>query len=766
MARRAVSVRGIVQGVGFRPFVFQHAKRFGISGWVKNEKSGVKLEIQGAEPDLDAFMNTLEQATPRPAEVRSMVVHRLPDEAAAGFSILPSSGFEPTGAAMPADLAVCAECAREVTTRGNRRYAYAFTNCAQCGPRYSITIALPYDRSRTTMKEFAMCADCRREYSDANDRRFHAQPIACPRCGPELVLCFAAGNEHRCYGSRVSGEGALTQAAAALKRGQVVALKGLGGFQLLVDARSETAVLRLRQRKARDEKPFAVLFSDLAAAKRECDLTAQESEALLGPEAPIVLVRRRRDSSLSEAVAPGNPLVGALLAYSPLHRMLSERAEGALVCTSGNVSDEPLCTDNADAMRRLGGLADVFLTHDRPIARALDDSVARVGPKGLGLLRRARGYAPLPVASVNSQRAVLSVGGHLKNTIAITCRGELIVSQHLGDLSSARGVELLEHTVRDLLRFFDVRPELIVCDLHPDYASTRLAEQLARERRVPLLRVQHHLAHVAAVVAEHGVDGEVAGLAWDGMGLGFDGRLWGGEAFKGTAPKLLRFATLRDFPLPGGERAARQPRRSALGLLFSASPELAEQHCSRWFEPEEATVLLKLMAGGLNAPLTSSIGRLFDAIAAVCELHQRCSFEAQAAMALEFAAEEAASGLGAYPLPLDFSVGEGEPCRADPRPLLCAVLSDKARGEPASVIARRFHEALAELGLCMAKSAGLRKVVLSGGCFQNHLLSQLLVDRLEESGFEVYLPRKLPPGDGGLSLGQAFIGALTEEREL
>ncbi|HVJ15705.1 MAG TPA: carbamoyltransferase HypF, partial [Polyangiaceae bacterium] len=512
----------------------------------------------------------------------------------------------------------------------------------------------------------------------------------------------------------------------------------------------------LRERKLREEKPFAVMFPSLEMARQSCLLSTAEEAALGSPAAPILLVRRRTGDAIAEGVAPGNPRLGALLPYTPLHRLLLAAIGRPLVCTSGNLAEEPMCTSEAEALERLGTIADVFLVHDRPIVRPVDDSVARVDADGFRLLRRARGFAPLPLRLPGiGSSCILATGAQLKNTLALARDGEVVVSQHLGDLFSALGARLLERTARDLTRFFAVQPQLVACDLHPDYASTRLAEALAVEWNVPLERVQHHHAHVAACVAEHGIVGPVLGLAWDGAGLGIDGSIWGGEALLVDGAEARRVAHLRPFPLPGGERAMREPARSALGLLHEVLGRDAGRHVD--FAPAQLRILLDMLTGGVNCPSTSSMGRLFDAIAALAGVRCRAGYEGQAAMELEFAAVDA--GAGAYPFPLR----DGEPAVADWEPLVQALLDDRARSVPAAVISARFHAALVDLIEAIAERVAVPRVVLTGGCFQNQRLLESAMQRLRGRGFDAYTPELYPPNDGGLSLGQLYVAACRKE---
>jgi hydrogenase maturation protein HypF len=750
MIRLAVRVQGVVQGVGFRPFVHRAARARGLTGWVQNRSDGLALEVEGPEPVVHDFLELLRNDAPTAARVERVEAVVVAATGEVGFRIVTSAAGASTGPVLPADRTTCVECAEEVASPDARRHRYPFTNCTRCGPRWTIIEALPYDRERTTMRRFVRCAACDAEYGDPVDRRFHAEPIACPACGPRLRALSPSGEQ------RGHGEPALAAAVATLVGGGVLALKGLGGFQLLVDAADAAAVARLRRGKGREEKPFALMCPTLDVARGLCTLSREEEAALVGERAPILLLRRRHEprSRVADAVAPRSPRLGIMLPYTPLHRLLLDAVARPLVCTSGNLSEEPMCIDDEDALARLGRVADLFLVHDRPIARPVDDSVARVGPSGLEVLRRARGFAPEPLRLATPGPCVLALGGHLKSTVTLSLGDQAVVSQHLGDLDSPEAHALLERTVADLVRVLDARPAVVACDLHPDYASTRLAERLAAGWDAAIVRVQHHHAHLAACMAEHGLVGRALGLAWDGAGLGPDGTLWGGEALVVDGATFRRVAHLRAFRLPGGARAMREPRRVALGLLHAMLGDDAGRELAGLFRPAELRVLLGMLRGGVRAPWTTSVGRLFDAVAALIDVRTEAGFEGQAAMELESAADEAGDD-EAYPLPL----GGGVPAVADWEPLVHAIRRDRARGVPATHVAARFHAALAELATEIARRAGLPRVVLSGGCFQNVRLARLVRTRLAACGFEVWTPCRYPPNDGGLSLGQALVAA-------
>jgi hydrogenase maturation protein HypF len=802
----AITVCGVVQGVGFRPFVYNAARARGLSGWVQNQSDLVAIEVQGAAEDVEALCQALRHGHPPQARIDAIEVRDLaPQPEVAGFQIRASADFRRPRPAIPADLAICGQCLAEIRTPGERRYGYPFTNCTNCGPRWSIIERLPYDRPRTSMKRFAMCAACAAEYHDPADRRFHAQPIACPECGPRLELLAVDGQV------LAPPAEALAAAARAVQAGLTLAIRGLGGFQLIVDATSAAAVDRLRQRKRRPHKPLAVMLGTLVEVGRHCEVSEREAEVLLSPQAPILLLRRRPAAGeIAEAVAPGNPCLGVMLPYTPLHHLLYSAVGRPIVCTSGNLSEEPMATATEDALARLGSIADALLTHNRPIVRPVDDSVVQLDSDGLQILRRARGYAPLPLRLGNpaaldgagvspalpssvgptggqaasatgrlgnpdpsggagvspalpsgsgkipasggqSLPTILAVGGHLKNTVALALGNQVVISPHVGDLDSLLSVDVHRRAIADLVDFFAVTPAVVACDLHPDYASTRHAEQLAVAWGAELVRVQHHHAHVAACAAEHGLEGPVLGLSWDGTGYGPDGTVWGGEMLVCQGPHFQRLAHLRTFPLPGGDRAVREPRRSALGLLYEVHGDAAPRYLADRFTAAELPNLLAALARRLNCPRTSSMGRLFDAVAALCGLSDVISFEGQAAMALEFAAD--GEEIEAYPLPL---VGQ-DPAVADWGPMLAALLADSDSGVPPARRSARFHNGLAELAVAVARRWGGSRVALTGGCFQNALLTERTRRRLRHAGFTVYTHHQVPPGDGGIALGQIAV---------
>jgi len=754
--RISLHVTGIVQGVGFRPFVQHQAAKLGLSGWIKNGRSGVDIEVSGSAEMITQFCHSLEFDLPTPARIATIEQEQLEDfhGVAETFRILPSAKNDGARALLPPDLATCAECLAEVRSETNRRHGYALTCCARCGPRYSIVQQLPYDRSRTAMRGFALCNECQREYDNPANRRFHAEPITCPQCGPRVSLLSNTGE--LISSGHDSGNNAISQAAARLLDGSIVALRGLGGFQFLCLATDSSVVTRLRQRKIRSEKPFAVLVANIVKVSELSILSQTERDALTGPSAPIVLLRRKESAKLAPEVAPNCPLVGTMLPTTALHQLLADAVDLPLVCTSGNLSGERLCVDTATAIQRLGTIADVFLTHDRPIVRPIDDSVVRAGAQGIHVLRRARGFAPLPVFQLNDERCILGLGAHLKSSVSLLVHGDVVMSQHLGDLDDVDSVDLLETTVRDMVRFFDVRPEIITCDLHPDFASTRLAERLAVECSAHLVRVQHHHAHVASVLAERNIQTEVFALVWDGYGFGLDGQAWGGEALVVRPGTFQRIGHLKPFRLPGGDKAAYEPRRSALGLLAATVGNDALFFGKTLWPNGSAETLLQAMERGVAAPWTSSMGRLFDAVAALIGIRQECSFEGQAAMELEWCAE---TNPGDLPEPYPIPLSDGHVWTADLAPLVRGLLTHKRAGMQVSELSARFISSIVDFGVRSCQRAGLSQVVLAGGCFQNDLLTRSLVLQLENAGFQILLPQQVPINDGGISAGQVAVAS-------
>jgi hydrogenase maturation protein HypF len=752
-------LEGLVQGVGFRPTVRRLADRLTLTGWVANSDQGVVIEIEGPGPVLENFLDLLTGELPPLARIDGMQREELAPVEEAGFSIRPTlKKGAPTALILP-DAATCPDCRREIRDRENRRYLYPFTNCTNCGPRFSIVEAIPYDRPNTTMRRFSMCASCWTEYKDPLNRRFHAQPNACPDCGPQLALLDP-------YGVKLAGRhDALLAAADAVRQGRILALKGLGGYQLLADARNGDAVDRLRLRKRRPDKPLAVMVPSLTEAMESCRISALERRLLTSTEAPIVLLRRcdvaeRGRALLAESVAPGNPMLGLMLPYTPLHHLLMAELGFPVIATSGNLADEPMATGEKEAFQQLGGIADLFLVHDRPIACPIDDSVVRVMAGRPLVLRRARGYAPLPVSMARKIPSILALGGHLKAAPAVTVGAKVLVGPHVGDLDTAEARRVFTASVDRLAGLHKVHPGAVARDKHPDYYGTKLASRWGLKE----IQVQHHLAHIVACMAENGIaDERVLGVAWDGTGYGEDGTIWGGEFMIVDGPRVRRIARFLPFPLPGGEKATREPRRAAIGLLHALFGEraLANDVLTpvRSFTPAERKTLARMLSRNLNTPVTSSAGRLFDGVAALADLAQKTSFEGQAAMDLEFAAEGRSRPMRYEPMALISGGEEGAPLDLDWRPVVRSVLADIRRGAPASDIAAAFHGALIEAIVAVARHAGEARIVLTGGCFQNRVLTEGAIDRLRKSAFEPFWHGTVPPNDGGLALGQAVWAA-------
>lgn len=747
-------VRGAVQGVGFRPFVYRLAHELGLGGLVRNDQQGVYIRVVGNPEVLDCFTTRLRREAPLPAQVTEItVLARGEAERLEPFQIATSDLQGRPEAVIMADLATCPDCRRELLDPANRRYRYPFINCTHCGPRFSIIQGIPYDRPHTTMRGFTQCPACQAEYDHPADRRFHAQPNACPVCGPRLAWWTATGQ------AMAEGETALGAAVQALREGRIVAVKGLGGFHLMCDARNAEAVRTLRARKNREEKPFAVMVPDLAAAQALCRINDAEAALLQGPAAPIVLLDRKAGAGLAGGVAPDNPALGLILPYTPLHHLLLHDLGFPVVATSGNLSDEPICTDEHEALLRLRGLADFFLVHNRPIARPLDDSVARlIGGKPC-LVRRARGYAPLPIpwswpAGTPPDTTLLAVGAHMKTAVTLATATRAMVGAHIGDLDSLEARRAFERAAQDLVSLYAATPTRWACDRHPDYASSAYAREHGRD----VVAVQHHHAHIAAGLAEHGLTGPVCGFAWDGTGLGDDGTLWGGECLRVDRTGCRRLGWIRGFALPGGDHAARKPVWSAVGALQEYFPdEMPGLAMERLDLPEaEVRTLMALVAKRINAPRTTSVGRWFDAVAALTGLCRASTFEGQAAMRLEWAVDPGHAEAPPYPFELQAGA---EGVEANLRNALIALLQDLRNGQPAGLIATRFHHTLAALALAQARQQPEHQIILSGGCFQNRYLTECCIERLRAGGFVPYWHQLVPPNDGGLSLGQAWVAA-------
>ena len=808
LTRQRYIISGIVQGVGFRPFVYRLARDLGLTGWVRNNPAGVEVEIQGIAEELAVFSLRLSDKAPPLASISSITSEDIAPSEDSSFSILPSAGGEPDIQIAP-DSALCADCLQELFDPGDRRYRYPFITCTNCGPRYSIITGIPYDRPSTTMAGFPMCPACLEEYQAPDNRRFHAQPIACPACGPQVRLLAVDG----CV--LAERDEALLRAVEILKAGQILAVKGIGGYHLAVDACNHEAVRRLRQRKKRDEKPFAVMAADLAIARNLALLDDTEERLLAGPESPIIIARKSRDCPVSALVAPGNGWLGLMLPYAPLHHLLFNKEQEscikgqtgsfsslaacplplapfftALVMTSANISDEPVAFEDDDAIKRLGAIADYFLAHDRPIHIRSDDSVMRVFQNKPIFYRRARGYAPRAVKLPFEVPPILAVGAELKGAVCLAKGARAFLSQHIGDLQNSVTCDAFRGTIDHLTGILEISPQVVACDLHPDYLSSTHAA----ESGLPVIRVQHHHAHLAACMAENGLDGNVIGIIFDGTGYGSDGTVWGGEFLVGGYDGFQRACHFRTVRLPGGDAAVREPWRMALAYLHQTLGDdiFALDHpVAGHLDVSEQQIFATMLEKGLNAPLTSSCGRLFDAVAALLNIRHTVSYDGQAAIELEALAETAPDDTGVKsplikgdlggfafdvkikspPAPLyqggsyryKIVFNEKKPLHLDFSTMFPQILADMADAVPTAVIARRFHRTVAEAAIqtCanIADATGLDRVVLSGGVFQNRLLSEMIYTGLTRQGLQVFTHRLVPANDGGIALGQAAIAA-------
>lgn len=754
--RLRVRVHGVVQGVGFRPFVYTTAAALGLSGSVRNDSSGAIIEIEGSPDDVDDFLVALRNRPPPLAVVEAVDTEAIPLVGGTGFVIGDSSRSNGSRTLASPDVAMCAECAAEQRDPNDRRYRHPFVNCTNCGPRFTIIGSLPYDRAATTMASFTMCADCAREYTDPADRRFHAQPVCCPGCGPTLRYRDRDGQ-------LTNGDAGVDAARLLLREGGVLAVKGVGGYHLACDAGDEHAVIELRRRKRRGDKPFAVMVADVATARMIATIDDAAARVLASPQRPIVLVPRRTGSDVADAVAPNNPDVGVMLAYTPLHPLLFGLPGDApgprtLVMTSGNLGGEPICYADDDAIDRLAHLADGWLMHDRDILVPCDDSVVRIVDGAELPIRRSRGYAPLPVALPVAVPPTLAVGADLKNTFAVAERKYAWLSQHIGDMDDLATLSAFGAAERHMEALTGVVPEVIVADAHPGYRSTAWAERHAGDRPVRL--VQHHHAHVAAVMAEHGLDGSepVLGVAFDGTGYGPDGAVWGGEVLLADYKGYQRLAHLKYVPLAGGDVSVRRPYRMALAHLWAAGLPWDEDLPPVSACPaDERRALALQLENGVGCVPTSSMGRLFDAVSALVGVRHVAAYEAQAAIELEGLSRAAEPGARSY----SFTVESRQPSAVvDPAPVLAAIVTDLRAGATPAMVGARFHRAVAALVVELAglDEAGDRAVALSGGVFQNALLLQLTLDALRGRGFRVITHRHVPPNDGGLALGQLLVG--------
>lgn len=762
--RRQIQVRGVVQGVGFRPFVYKLARSLGLTGYVFNSSSGVTIEIEGGEEELNTFLEALKGEPPELADITGIAVSEIEIRGGAEFSILQSREEAGEFALVSSDVGTCDACWRDFGDRLNRRFGYPFTNCTHCGPRYTIIRDIPYDRATTTMAGFTMCRQCRAEYEDPEDRRFHAQPNACGVCGPSLALVMRGSSLADCSFAETDSLPMIRKTRRLLREGKIVAVKGLGGFLLACDATNETSVAELRRRKRRPDKPFALMVRDITGVKALCEVSAEDEAALLSLRRPIVILPRLEGTGLAGGVAPGNKTVGVMLPYTPLHYLLfSDSAEmdsefAALVMTSGNLSEEPIVVSNTEAIRRLDGVADWFLLHNRDIAMRVDDSVVRTFERRERVLRRSRGFVPQAIDLGLDMEEVLAFGGELKNTFCLTKSHYAILSQHIGDLENYETMQFFEETLVRMKHLFKVAPRVVAHDLHPGYMSTRMAVVAATEAGIERrIGVQHHHAHIASCMIENHLRGKVIGVALDGTGFGTDGRIWGGEFLVADFAGFVRRAHLRNVLLPGGDAAVRQPWRMALSYLRDTfGGQIPERvACFRGVAGKQFGVVNAMLSRRVQTVETSSCGRLFDAVAALVGVASEVTFEGQAAIALEMATVRNVDGR------YGFEVEDGEPAVLDFRPMIVDVVQDVLAGRPVGEISARFHNtlsaAIVEVCCRIRNNDAVDRVCLSGGTFQNLYLLHATVVELRRRGFGVFLHARVPANDGGISLGQAVV---------
>ncbi len=752
-----ISVRGVVQGVGFRPFVYQLAVKHNLRGWVRNTSEDVKIEVEGEGGDIERFLQGLREEAPPLAHIEGISTTTSTPAGYEKFEILESLAQEGKYQLVSPDIATCPECREEIFDPTDRRYRYPFTNCTNCGPRFTIIADIPYDRPKTTMKSFRMCPECQREYDDPLNRRFHAQPNACPVCGPQLELIEAAGR-------KVTGDDIINKTSELLREGKIVAVKGLGGYLLACDATSEAVVQRLRGRKKRPAKPLAIMTADIDEAKKHCETNDAENKLLTSPGSPIVLMKWKKESKIAKAVAPGLKYLGVMLPYTPIHHLLLRETGLPLVMTSGNLSEEPIARDNDEALHRLKDIADYFLRHNRDIYARYDDSVMIVENKVPQFVRRARGYAPYPIHLPFRSKQVLACGAEEKNTFCLTRDNYAFVSQHIGDMENMETLEHFRNTLELYQKLFRINPEIITHDMHPEYLPTKYAKELAEKENIKLIPVQHHHAHIASCLADNGIEGPVIGVALDGTGYGTDGHIWGGEFMVADDKTFSRRAQLEYLPLPGGATAIKKPYRTAIGYMIALGMKTDRKLPPfKHTNEEELEIIKSQIKKKINTPLTSSMGRLFDAVAALIGVRSIIQYKAQAAIDLETYASEAGKENKSYPFSI---IEEAGVYVIKIRELVSAVIKDWQARRPQAVIAARFHNTVArmilETSLAISEKTGIKEVALSGGVFQNRLLFRKTRVLLESAGFKVYTHRQVPCNDGGISLGQAVIANFTE----
>jgi hydrogenase maturation protein HypF len=750
--RKNIIIKGIVQGVGFRPFIHKLVKNYNLSGWVLNSNQGVEIDIEGKTEELNNFIGDIKKKLPPLARIEKIEVNRLPLIGYKGFNIKKSIVKEEDGFVLVSpDISICKDCLQELFDPHNQRFRYPFINCTNCGPRFTIIKDIPYDRGKTTMNNFKMCSLCQSEYDDIEDRRYHAQPNACADCGPQVSL----------YQNKRKLEGIdpIEKAVKLLKEGKIGAIKGLGGFHLACDATNNKAVARLRRLKNREAKPFGIMSFNLEKIKQYCKLGKKEEKWLINRARPIVLLKKKEDSLISSLVAPRNNYLGVMLPYTPLHYLLLKDNFTALIMTSGNIADQPIIGDNQEALEKLDRIADFFLLYNRDIFNRCDDSVLKIINGDNVFFRRSRGYVPHPIILDFKLKEVLALGGELKNTISFSKENYVFLSQYLGDLKSVETLNFLKESIASLKKMFRINPEIIACDLHPDYLSTQYAEETRAKKGLRVVKVQHHHAHIVSCMAENNIKEKVIGVAYDGTGYGDDGNIWGGEFLLCDLKEYLRVGHLKYYPLPGGDKAIMEPWRMAYSYLYSIYGPRAKKidiDFNRRMDYDKLSIIEKMIDKNINSPLTSSCGRLFDAASSLIGIRDEISYEGQAAMELE---SFCASGIKER---YNFCIcKEGKEFIIDPQEIFIDIIKDLKEGIDKKVIAAKFHNTVAEftLNLCgkIRENTGINKIALSGGVFQNRYLTEKIISLLEKDGFQVYTQRKVPPNDGGISLGQAVV---------
>lgn len=750
--RENIIIKGIVQGVGFRPFIHKLVQNYNLSGWVLNSNQGVEIDVEGKTKELNSFISDIKDKLPPLARIEKIEVNQLPLIGYKGFSIKQSITKEENSFVLVSpDISICEDCLQELFNPHNRRFHYPFINCTNCGPRFTIIKDIPYDRGKTTMRVFEMCPQCQSEYENIEDRRYHAQPNACAECGPQV---FLYQNKRK-----LENSDPIKEAIKLLKDGKIGAIKGLGGFHLACDATNNEVVTKLRRLKNREAKPFAIMSFNLEKIKQYCKLGKKEEKWLVNRARPIVLLKKKEDSLISSLVAPRNNYLGVMLPYTPLHYLLLKDNFTALIMTSGNIADQPIIGDNQEALEKLNGIADFFLLYNRDIFNRCDDSVIKIVNDGNEFFRRARGYVPYPIILDFKLKEVLALGGELKNTISFSKENYVFPSQYLGDLKSVETLDFLKESIENLEKIFRVNPEIIACDLHPDYLSTQFAEEIGAKKGLKVVKVQHHHAHIVSCMAENNIKEKVMGVAYDGTGYGDDGKIWGGEFLLCGLKGYLRVGHLKYCSLPGGDKAIMEPWRmtySYLYYIYGPKAKTLDINFIQRMDYDKLSIIEKMIDKNINSPLTSSCGRLFDAVSSLIGIRDEISYEGQAAMELE---SFCASGIKER---YKFCIyKEGMEFIIDPQEIFIEIIKDLKEGIDKKIMAAKFHNTVAEftLNLCgkIRKNSGINKIALSGGVFQNKYLTEKVVSLLEDKGFKVYTQRKVPPNDGGISLGQAVV---------